>query len=681
MAAKRGEWTKLGKDKLLSSGLTSSQGAALGMYEIPSAAMIDKRFPARPVLVIPYLDFDKKPLSAHPHWPNFYRLRFLDQPPVGFAEAAGDKETRYLQPFDSGVCAYFPALTDWKGIVKDPEYDLIITEGELKAAAACAAGFPTIGLGGVWNFRSSKEGLWFLPELEAVKWAKRNVFICFDSDYLNKPQVCLAINGLCEELQERGANIKLLALPEGEGEKPDKVGLDDYLLEHTPEELTDLLGQAEPLGMTRALWGMNSEVVYVEDPGMVVVEDTGQKMSADMFKGHSRWATAIATETKVSVKGDVLRDKVPAAPVWLRWPLRRSVKKLTYAPGQPKITEDMQFNQWPGWGVKPKKGDVKPWLKLTQFIFDGAEPGILDYFYDWLAYPLQNPGAKLFVGVVIHGQAQGTGKTLVGYTMGRIYGQNFKEIEDDDLEESYWAENKQFILGDEITGQDNRAYMNTLKRLITKETIDINIKFVPQFSLPNCMNFIFTSQHADSFFLEDKDRRFLVIEVISDPLPDEFYKEYDRWYKGDGAAALMDWLLTRKIAAGFNPSARAPSTSAKDRMILATQGDIGTWVRELREFPEQILRIGELRHTRDLFSSKELLKMYERDFPSSRVTAVGLGRKLAQAGFIQVLNGNPVKGPDGKHERFWAVRNLQHWKKIKDQKSVTKDLNKPPVKS
>ena len=115
-------------------------------------------------------------------------------------------------------------------------------------------------------------------------------------------------------------------------------------------------------------------------------------------------------------------------------------------------------------------------------------------------------------------------------------------------------------------------------------------------------------------------------------------------------------------------------------MILATQGDAGAWVRELKEFPEQILHVGQLRHTRDLFSSKELLKLYERDNPNSRLTSIGLGRKLAAAGFVQVLNGQPVKGPDGKHERFWAVRNIAHWKKTKDWKAVTKDLKKAPVK-
>lgn len=678
--AKKGEWTQLGKDKLLSSGLTSSEGAALGMYEVPSAAMLDKSFEARPALVIPYMGLDKKPMASHPHWPNFYRIRYLGKAPIGFKEVAGEKDQRYAQPPGSGVCAYFPRSVDWQIIAGDTEHDVIITEGELKAAAACAQGFPTIGLGGVWNFRSSKEGVWFLPELEKLAWAKRTVFICFDSDYLSKPNVCLAINALCKELEERGALVRLLTLPEGEGGA--KVGLDDYLLEHRAEELTELLEEAEPLGMTRSLWAINNEVVYVEDPGLIVVEETLQKMSADMFKGHSRWATASAIETRVSAKGDLLREKVPAAPVWLRWPLRRSVRRLTYAPGQPLITDTRELNQWPGWGVKPQRGDVTPWLKLTKFIFGSTEDGVLDWFYDWCAYPIQNPGAKLFSAVVIHGVAQGTGKTLIGYTLGKVYGDNFKEITDDDLEETYWAENKQFILGDEVSGKDNRQYMNTLKRLITKDEISINIKFVPQYSLPNRMNFLFTSQHADSFFLEDKDRRFLVVEVQDDPLPLSFYEKYDNWYKREGGPRhLMHWLLERKISKDFNPLAPAPRTAAKERMIAATKSDVGDWLYELKNYPDQVLKFGQMRHTRDLFSSKELLAIYEADHINSKVTAVGLGRQLSAAGFPQVMDGHAIPNPNtGKMERFFAVRNVDEWKRCRDRKKIENNLKKQPVR-
>lgn len=674
----RGSWTDLGKEKVLSSGITSAQAKQLGMYEVVSAAKLDKSFAARPALVLPYHGLDGKPMASHPRWPNFYRIRYLGKEPVDFKAAAGEKPQRYAQPPSTGVCAYLPSCVNWKQVSQDPEYELIITEGELKAAAASLQGFPTIGLGGVWNFRIGKEGVWFLPELEAFVWAKRTVYICFDSDFMEKPNICAAINALCDELQERGALVRLLTLPEGDAGA--KVGLDDYLLTNTPDELKTLLMRAQPLGMTSSLWKINSEIVYVEDPGLIVVEETGQKMSADQFKGHSRWATENTMQIKVSAKGDIIREKVPASPVWLRWPMRRSVRGLTYAPGQERFTEDNQFNQWEGWGTVPKAGSVKPWLDLTKYLFADAEPEALEYFYDWCAYPIQNPGTKLFTAVVIHGLAQGTGKTLIGYTLGRIYGVNFMEIEDDDLDETFWAENKQFILGDEITGKDNRQYMNKLKRLITKAAININVKYVPQYTLPNCMNFLFTSNHGDSFFLEDKDRRFLVIEVVGEPLSDKFYKDYDEWYKSDGAAHLMHWLMTRKISKDFNPSAPPPRTKAKERMIATTKGDVEAWVRELREFPDQVLRIGQMRHTRDIFSSRELLQIYEATNSNSRLTAVGLGRKLSEAGFRQVYGGQPLKGPDGRMERFFAIRNVEMWHKVNDKRKLEKNIAKPLVR-
>lgn len=682
--ARKGSWTVLGREKLESSGLNEQVAEKLGMYEVVSAKMLEDSFDARPAIVMPYLGLDKKPMSAHPRWPNFYRIRYLTKeeraPSFGDVTDKKVKEIRYVQPPGSAVCAYFPATMDWATIAADPGYEVIITEGELKAAAACEMEFPTIGLGGVWSFRTVREGHFFLPELEAFQWVRRTVYICFDSDYAENPNICRAIMALCDELGERGALVKVLLLPDLSEEG--KTGLDDYFLENGPDEFKELLMAADGIGIHKGLWRMNSEVVYVENPGLIVVEETGQKISVDNFKGHSRWATANTVETEIGAKGDLIYKKVPAAPVWIRWPMRRSVSALTYAPGQPKITDDGEYNQWTGWGVVPKKGDVTPWLKLTEFIFGDMEKGILDYFYDWCAYPVQNPGVKMFVACVIHGIVQGTGKTLIGYTLGEMYGaDNWKEITDEDLEETFWAENKQFILGDEVSGKDNRAYANKLKRLITGSHVNINIKFVPQFTLPNRMNFIFTSQHGDSFFLEDRDRRYLVAEVTDDPLDDEFYADYKRWlWQEGGAAHLMQWLLDRKISKKFNPFAHAPKTAAKDRMIQAVKGDVATWVHTLMQYPDQTLRVGQMKHTRDLFTSAELLALYANEFPNHKVSTNGMARSLAASGAIQVDGGAPLRGADGKMARYFAVRNIAHWKKMKDRKLMEKNIAMTMVK-
>src|SRR5690606_12491893 len=98
-----------------------------------------------------------KPDSAHPYWPKFYRVRYLAKG-NSVVDLATNKSQRYAQPPNTGVCAYFPRILDWEAIAKNAEDDIYITEGELKAACACAHDFACIGLGGVWSFRAAHDG-------------------------------------------------------------------------------------------------------------------------------------------------------------------------------------------------------------------------------------------------------------------------------------------------------------------------------------------------------------------------------------------------------------------------------------------------------------------------------------------------------------------------------------------
>lgn len=674
-----GGWTDLGTAKLQSSGLTLDIGRRLGMKEIASAMQLHANFDARPALVIPYHDLTGGLAAVHPKWPNFFRIRYLEKG-KDFKALAAAKEQRYAQPPNSGVCAYFPITEKWSKLAGDTKTPLIITEGELKAAAACLIGFPTIGLGGVWNFRNTNAGHFFLPELEKIDWARRRVDICFDSDYADKPQVCHAINALAEELEERGADVHVLLLPNvGENEK---TGLDDYFLEKNADDFNELLAGAEKLGISKTLWRMNKTVLYVEDPGLIIM-GAGQKMAPGQFKEHSKWSTASTLSRKIAPDGGMITQKVPASVAWLKWPMRKSVVGITYAPGEPQITEGNEYNQWPGWGCKPVKGDTAPFTKLCEFLFKDMEPTALGWFYDWLAYPIQNPGHKMFCSILVFGVVQGTGKSLVGYIMGQVYGKNFKEINDKHIAADFnsWAENKQFILGDEITGSDNRQHANALKRLITQRSVEINVKHLPQYTVPDCINYYFTSNHPDAFFLEDTDRRNLVVEVKGDPLPEEFYKSLDKWlWDEHGPSAVFYWLLNRRISKDFNPAAPAPYTTAKERMILSGKGDMATWINDLMRHPEQYLYNGKMKYTRDMFTSKEVLRMYEvQSGTPLKVTASGINRALVTAGAQAVADGKPLRAADGTMGRYLAVRNIAKWAKCKSRKDLEKNIAMQPI--
>lgn len=651
----------LGLEKLKSSGLDAKDGKLLGMeFLSPSqTARLHTSFKAVSSLKIPYYGLDGLPLPDAPAAKGFFRLRYLEQPKAeGFDAVAERKEVRYVQLPNTLPVAYYPRSVDWASIARDADAPLIVTEGELKAAKACREGFPTLGLGGVWNWRSLKAGVPWIESLDLVAWARRNVYVCFDSDMRKKPDVCIALQRLSEQLVRRGAMVHAVSLPQAGTQK---VGLDDFLVaagRDGPARLRQLLSEAEPIGIAAPLWSLNDRYVYVKDPGVVVRRSTYAKVPAGAFREHVE-STHEYLERSVKKDGTLSYEATSASAAWLKWPLRAEAERMTYRPGQPQLS-DGELNIWPGWGVEPRAGDVSPFLRLVDHLFTGAEPEAKRWFLRWCAHPLQFPGTKLFTSVVFHGVRHGTGKSFVGYTLGRIYGKNFTEISQQDLHNHFneWAEGKQLVMGDDVTGSDKRQDADVLKKLITQKELRVNGKYVPTYVVPDCVNYFFTSQHPDSFFLEDDDRRFFVHEVTVGPLPEEFYVEYDLWLDSGGSQAVFRYLLDLDLA-DFNPAAPALRTAARERMIATVQSDLGGWVRTLLRDPEQVLRVGEVPIAKDVFTSKELLDLYD---PAGRTgtTANGLGRELSRAGARQVCAGRPVLAC-GSQSRYYAVRNAERW--------------------
>jgi hypothetical protein len=267
----------------------------------------------------------------------------------------------------------------------------------------------------------------------------------------------------------------------------------------------------------------------------------------------------------------------------------------------------------------------------------------------------------MFSSAMFHGVRHGTGKSLVGYTLGKIYGRNFIEITQKDLHDgdNDWAENKQFVMGDDISGSTSRQDADLLKKLITQQEVRVNIKYVPKFSIPDCINFFFTANHPDAFFLEDDDRRHFIHEVLVEPKDETFYLEYQLWLNTGGAAAVFHELKHLDLG-GFNPAAPAFKTLAKERMTSIGRSDLASWVRDLLANPDHVLRLGTAPIKRDLFTSRELLDLYA-PHGSGQLTANGMGRELARAGVRQVTGGRPVKLRDGSQGRYYAIRNWLTW--------------------
>lgn len=106
---------------------------------------------------------------------------------------------------------------------------LLVTEGAKTGDAATSRDMPTVVLAGVWGWCVPKVRPYRLrPCWDHVRLEGREVTICFDSDCMTKEDVQRALAALVRCLEERGAVVRVIYLPDA----PDgsKQGVDDYLV-------------------------------------------------------------------------------------------------------------------------------------------------------------------------------------------------------------------------------------------------------------------------------------------------------------------------------------------------------------------------------------------------------------------------------------------------------------------
>jgi hypothetical protein len=643
---------ELAKADLARSGLTwqDAQDAQLEVWD--EARTLKELGQPWPALAIPYFDAQRRRRQV-------LRARLLGSKPGPFGTTVVPP-MRYLQPKDTVPAVYFPPVVPWPEIADGRHQVLWFTEGEKKALEACKAGIRCLGLGGVWSFMSKRLGTDLLPELRAIALHQREVAICFDSDVMTKPDVAAAVVRFTEVLTQQGAIVRSVLLPE-DGEA--KVGLDDYLLTHSVEDLQELFNQAPVADLALALWRMNERYAVIHHPTMVYDEastdERGQPQPKPLTANQFTQVVA-ANKLVVEKLEDGKIRKVKVAPEWLAWPARRTFEALTYAPGKARVLNGVtepRLNGWMGLAYEPKKGDVSPWRQLIDHLFQGAEPEARVWFERWCGYPLKHLGTKLLSAVGVWSTDTGQGKTLVGTTLGRIYGSNYISIPQRELETPHnaWSLNKQFVLVDDISGHDTRTTADLLKKFITQTDMNVNIKHISQFTVPDYINYYFTSNHGDAFYVDEHDRRFFIHEVSVAKLDRAFYRTvYDPWLKGAGPAALLHYFCEVLDYGDFDPSSAPPYTQAKRDMVEGVRSELDAWIAGLKDLD----RLG-----RDLWTASELCDRFNGSAVGRRVAANAFGRRLKRR-YQQVMVDT------GKMERYYILENAEKWTKATNKERV-----------
>ena len=222
--------------------------------------------------------------------------------------------------------------------------------------------------------------------------------------------------------------------------------------------------------------------------------------------------------------------------VWANNPARRSVWKgnLLFAPG--KTLPEGYINMYRGLPLEKQAMPAEERARLPQWWKDlldmpefakcrpicdmlshlcGGDDLKMQYTLCWLAYPLQNPGAKMNTALVFHGDVHGAGKSwLFDTIMREIYGVYSATLGQKDLESTYTANRsrKLYVVFEEIFN-NKQKYDQTgmMKHMITGKTMQVERKFVDSFEEENHINCVFLSNEAQPFKIEENDRRYFVV--------------------------------------------------------------------------------------------------------------------------------------------------------------------------
>lgn len=567
-----------------------------------------------------------------------------------FANLAPHKRGKMTCPPNESPHGYLPPTLDWRRLGRGDR--VYIHESAIKAINGARLGAYSIGLNGVWGWSSKKHGVALVPELRDLPWRalELNPVIVFDSNAEDNWDVQAAISGLAAKLYEitgrKARHILLPRSPEGE-----HWGFDDYVARVGPEAGRTYLqweGYEVSLDEVQALKiKLNSEVCVVRSLGKIADQETGTLM-----------ARAVFTDVNYAHYLAPLDDKVVSVPrLWLQDPTRATVEELTYEPGHGRIIAG-KLNLWRGMGCEPSSGSVQMWLQLLEKNI--PDPELRRWVIQWMAYPLQNLGAKMTTFLHLYGPP-GSGKQAILKPLMRIYGErNAIVIGKEQISSSFNSiyTGKQFINLDELhAGADNDKVINKLKMLVTGESVVVNTKGVPEYLIPNRANIVSTSNYPDSLKLDDDDRRACVIQFgkRGDRYPDEFWLSYHKWVDEEGgAAAVYAWLLEVDCS-DFNPSGIAPVTDAKAEVTRSTRKVDEQWVNDLWDSPDDILP--PVLDGRCLFTNGELAQYAYGEDPTGVTPGKksALGIKMHTAGFQKL-----EMKIDGQKARFWIVRKREY---------------------
>lgn len=400
---------------------------------------------------------------------------------------------------------------------------------------------------------------------------------------------------------------------------------------------------------------------WVKDIECAVELATGERLNRNQF--NIMWARF----------GDPTSTRNCAWGQFVRSPGLKKFDGLTYRPGLGRELREQGracVNTWRPSDLIPAASDewdVLPWLSHLEYLVpDAVERNTVLQF---LAFLVQRPDLKPNWALVMKSRVHGVGKDLLISPIRAALGaRNCSYVTSKMLTDgNAWAFSCKLAIVEEVHTFERRSTMQILKAYVTAppDEIVVNIKYIPQFSIPNILAFIMFTNQPDALAIEATDRRFFVVDCDVSKRDPGYYRTLVDWYAHGGLEAVAGYLGGLDIA-GFNWGGSAPDSAAKTEMEHLSRSGIEAWVHD---------GIADCTPPFN-FDVVTLAEIIEKAPPNIRINAHKLNRLLIEQGGRCLgrgrLNGNLVGNftvvslrnhfenatPtwEAVRERYWQVR-------------------------
>ena len=228
---------------------------------------------------------------------------------------------------------------------------------------------------------------------------------------------------------------------------------------------------------------------------------------------------------------------------------------------------------------------IQPFLTHVHDVIAAGDDDVYDYVLNWFAAIIQQPCFKTETALVLISK-QGVGKNrfftdVLCKLLSRYAAKNVTNMDHIVGKFNSTLENMKLVVVNELQSAEFNRVMNsdTLKSIITDDTVIINQKMEPIRTIKNVANFILVSNNAVPVKVESDDRRYVVINPSDiHRLDDAYFDSLASSFTPEFYRHLFTFFMARDIT---NVNLRhIPKTQARDDLIDANKPSYELFVED-----------------------------------------------------------------------------------------------------